>query len=194
LIKVQNEAFMRIAARVAETHKEADALRQLYIESVFDRKRNFPSSNGGPNSRGLNPFDAADKKELAEKKAQAQRLKSESVSFQQSLPATPQQQQPAQAAQLTNTPAWGTGTPAAAAPAAAATGFGLGGGGFALSSSATAAPAAVPFSQGFAALGGPTAGFGLTAAPAAQGFGLQGFGVGAPVNNISTKPKSKKKT
>lgn len=195
----ENRVFLQIAAAVAQVHKEADSMRQLYmtIKSGGSGKspRGVSSSTGNSGSgRVPNPFEDADRKEAAEQRVLEQRIHTEAARYHQQQ----RQQQP----QLGQTGALPGATPAAglggfgalSTPAAGGGGFGGGfgstpglggaklGGGF----GSTPAVGATTTPGGFGSLGGfgSTAAATPAAAPAAGGFGAPATpaagGFGAP--------------
>lgn len=162
LIQRQSEAFARVAACVAEVHKEADDMRASYLQMYCYDDARYPGSH----SRS-DPFAAADRAEAASQRIISKKLKAEEFNRAMTTAAA--------AAPITAAPAAATsafGFPSAAPAAAAPLSFG------AFGASATPAP--------FAGFGAATGGFGVPAAapaafgssfgaPAIGGFGGQGF-------------------
>lgn len=93
LLKQQNDAFMRVAATAAETHRQVEALRERYLHlHALQQQHKDPSSSSSSSSTSSgqgrdsgNPFELADRREAAETRLQAQRMKSEISKSQQSL-------------------------------------------------------------------------------------------------------------
>ena len=199
LIQHQGEAFVRVAASVAEVHREADAMRAAYRRLYFGTQH---PGGGGPYhaQQAMDPFAKADKIEEAKERILSRRLQDEELRHTSSKAPTTditQQPQQAQAQQQPAANMFNFNQPAAAAATPAPTGFGgFGAAAFGAPKPATpAAPAA-----GFGGFGGfgaaPAAaapvGFGAPAAPAAAapanlfgGFGGFGgaFGGGAGIQN-----------
>ncbi|KAJ1408053.1 hypothetical protein B484DRAFT_436349, partial [Ochromonadaceae sp. CCMP2298] len=172
LMQEQAKVFLQVAAAVAAEHKQADALRQLYLS--LSRASGSSSRGGGGNGSSsgrdsagdpmLDPFAAADRKEAAETRVLDQRVAAESLKYQQKQ----QQSQPQSGPSF--------GLPQSGAGGFASPSFSLN----------APAPAALP-SFGAAkpaTTGGLTGGFGYAASggfgsPAAVGFGAApagGFG------------------
>ena len=164
LIQRQSEAFARVAACVAEVHKQADDMRASYLQSYcYDDSQRYP----GNHSRS-DPFAAADRAEAASQRIISKKLKAEE--FNRALataaaaaPATSLTAAPSAAP----TSAFGFATPAATA--APLSGFGQ--------FSAAAPSAFGGFGAPAAGFGAPSTGFG---APATS-FGAPATGFGAPV-------------
>ncbi|KAG9399099.1 hypothetical protein AC1031_012055 [Aphanomyces cochlioides] len=66
ILQAQNDAFMKIAAHVAQAHEQADALRDQYL-AMLQRKQ-----NGG---KVRNPFDAADRIQAEEERRVVDRIR-----------------------------------------------------------------------------------------------------------------------
>ncbi|CAK4636632.1 hypothetical protein LEN26_010095 [Aphanomyces euteiches] len=66
ILQSQNDAFMKIAAHVAQAHEQADALRDQYL-AMLQRKQ-----NGG---KVRNPFDAADRIQAEEERRVVDRIR-----------------------------------------------------------------------------------------------------------------------
>lgn len=137
LIRQQAEVFTQISAEVALVHQLANDLRQSFL--AFRRSRMDNS----------NPFEIADRKELAERKQVEDKIRLEQQ-IQQQQSSSQQQQQP-QAAGGAATPAatttfgsFGASTTTAAPATAPAGGFGS----FSFGAPATAAPATTPATAG----------------------------------------------
>jgi len=79
LLQRQNEAFMWVAASAAQVHGDTAALRAQFL-----RQQALAGHKG-------DPFELADRKEAAEARIQAQRIRSDTLKFQQQQP-TPQPQ------------------------------------------------------------------------------------------------------
>ena len=202
LIQHQGEAFVRVAASIAEVHRETDVLRDNYRRLYFGGQYfGGGGSSGGPYhaQQAMDPFAKADKIEEANERMLARRLQDEGQRHTSSKTPTTdntQQQQPQQpqhpqqqAFQFNQQPA----AAGAAAPApVATTGFGGFGAGFGAPKPAAPAAAATGFGGfgGFgaapAAAAAPVNAFGApaqTAAPAV-GFGFGGaWGGGAVLQN-----------
>jgi hypothetical protein len=172
LLQSQNDAFVRLAASVAETHAEMDNVRALYLRLHC--------------KGGMNPFHAADRDDAARQRKLISKLNYES----EDAAAPLMGQQPTAAAPAAAATGFGfSGLGASAAGSTGFAGFGTPAAttGFAGFGTPAAAPAAA---TGFAGFGSPApapapaaaGGFsfgGTPAAPAAGGFG--GFGgFGAP--------------
>jgi hypothetical protein len=175
LIQRQSEAFARVAACVAEIHKQADDMRMSYLRIYCkDEGQRYPGSY-----YESDPFAAADRAEAANERLMSKKLKAEEFNRANRASAA------APALQLGNAPAAATTAPGAAAspfsfafpssaPAASAASNPFGGG-------FSAAPAATPTFGGFGAAPASGSGFGLglsAAAPAASTFGSS-FGLPA---------------
>ena len=155
LIQHQGEAFVRVAACVAEVHKEADEMRAMY------RRLYCPQAT--------DPFAAADKIEEAKERILLRKLRDDELRHASNVAPTDASQPPP------------TGQPGAAAltlggPAAATGGFGTGGG-FAAPGAASSSWS-LPAATGAGAGAGAGAG-GMFGAPATGGFG-SAFGASAP--------------
>eukprot|EP01032_Pedospumella_encystans_P023238 gene23238-26306_t len=173
LMQEQAKVFLQIAAAVAQVHKEADSMRQLYLSIKNDNAkspRGFASSSS-TSSRIVNPFDEADRKEAAEQRVREQRVHTEAARYhQQKLSQYPAGQQSQQTPQ-----AGGFG-----ATGASAGGFGsLGGFG-------SPAPAAGGFGATTTPSLGAAGGFGIPAAGGASGFGGFGGAAATPVAGAAT--------
>ena len=183
LIRYQNEAFMKIASSIASVHREVDEVKTVFLKVISKMDRNV-----------VNPFEAADRKEQAEKRLMDQKMKMETMKHQQGsvfgnvtngLPigasATPGAGTAGPAGQSSflggfGSPAPSTTTSAFGAPASSGFGFGA--------SNTTGT------SGGFGTTGstsGPTVGFSLggAATPSTGTTTSTGFGFGAPAASTS---------
>jgi hypothetical protein len=96
LLKTQVEAFTRVAAHVAHVHRDTEELKLMFLSHYsvhnknheqqtfnIDASNSITSSNNNyiSNSNNNNPFEAADRKEAAEKRISQQKMKSETFKF-----------------------------------------------------------------------------------------------------------------
>ena len=179
LIQHQREAFVRVAASVAEVHRETDAMRDAYRHLYFGGQ--YPGGGGGGSGpyhaqQSMDPFAREDKIEEANERLRTRRLQDEEQRHNSSnTPAADNtQQQPSQQPQQQSFQFNQPGAAAPAAPAAAG-GFGFGAFGGAAFGSKPAATTATTTSFGAPAaapaFGAPAAAPAFGAPAAAPAFG-----------------------
>ena len=175
LIQRQSEAFARVAAAVADIHKQADNMRASYLRMYcYDDGQRLTG-----NQSRLDPFAAADRAEAANQRLMSKKFKAEEFNRANATTAATSQTQPVGTATATTTPA-ATGSFAfPTATTTPTTGFGVSGFGNAFSGfGAPATPAATSAFGGFGTA--PSVGF------SAQPTGLGGLSssFGAPAGGL----------